>query len=305
MQLIKWTLMAAAGCLPALALAEEPAKKPDKPDGPKIGLRIEVQTGDGKPHVLILGDADGKEAKEGAQVARDLARQLEVLVKKAQHEAKVIPADAEFKLPGKIILREAPQGREGERYQFTIDAPFHHEMKKGGYLGISTDAPPPVLRKHLGLHDGFGLVIDEVIHDSPAAKAGLKKFDVLQKVDDQLVINFEQLSVLIHSHKTGDEVKLAIIHEGKPETITAKLGEHEYEALGERREYEEVQGAIRQLLPHPGAGWQIVPEHRGKGGGILRPVQALPGAPLKPKLPGASAPPNPATKKADKEPDKK
>ena len=68
-------------------------------------------------------------------------------------------------------------------------------------------------------------MIDEVVPDSPAAKAGLKKFDVLTKVDDQLVIDPHQLAVLIRTHKPNDEVKLSIIHEAAASTVSVALVE--------------------------------------------------------------------------------
>ncbi len=53
-----------------------------------------------------------------------------------------------------------------------------------------------------------------VVPDSPAA-ATLKKNDVLTKLDDQLLIEQRQLSVLIRNHKDGDEVTLTYIRGGK------------------------------------------------------------------------------------------
>ena len=260
MQWIKWTLIAAAGCLPAMAFAEEP---PKPNNSAKIGLRIEVQTSDEKkPYVLVFGDDDSKDSKDGkvaAERVRDMIKQLQAQV---EHGKKPHP---------------------GEARTFSFTARLH-EGKKATFLGVTTSEPPTVLRKQLGLHDGMGLVVDSVMHESPAAKAGLQEYDVLQKIDDQVIVNLEQLTVLIRAHKSGDEVKLSVIHEGKPAVITAKLGEHELADLGEGRENEEVERAIRQLLPR--AGWQINADTRsGRAQGGLKPGQAMPGAALNPGAP--------------------
>jgi hypothetical protein len=108
-----------------------------------------------------------------------------------------------------------------------------------------------VLRKQLGLPPGMGLVVDFVVPDSPAQKAGLVQYDVLQKLDDQLIINPAQLAVLVRSHKPGDEVKLGIIHEGKPVMLSIKLVEHELEPLADEDESDEAARRLRQLLPEP------------------------------------------------------
>ena len=59
--------------------------------------------------------------------------------------------------------------------------------------------------------------------DSPAAAAGLKEHDILQKVNDQLIINFEQLHVLIRSKKAGEKVKLTVLRQGSEKQLDAKL----------------------------------------------------------------------------------
>ena len=46
---------------------------------------------------------------------------------------------------------------------------------------------------------------------SPAAEAGLLQNDVLEKLDDQLLVNTAQFTVLVRSKKPGDEVTLSVI----------------------------------------------------------------------------------------------
>ena len=175
---------------------------------------------------------------------------------------------------GTVIVRPGAQGGEGiiivPGGQFKPwgegAATFGAELierEKGAYLGISATPPPAVLRKQLALAEGMGLVVEVVMPDSPAAAAGLKKFDVLQKLDDQLLINSEQLAVLVRSHKPGDEIKLAVIREGKPLVLAAKLVEHELEPLAEvERMQDEVAEQMRRMLPQAGVH-QILPGGNG------------------------------------------
>ena len=92
------------------------------------------------------------------------------------------------------------------------------------YLGIHTTPVEPGLAWHLGLPDGFYQSVQYIAPDSPAAAAGLKEHDILQKVNDQLIINFEQLHVLIRSKKAGEKVKLTILRQGSEKQLDAKLG---------------------------------------------------------------------------------
>jgi len=92
------------------------------------------------------------------------------------------------------------------------------------YLGIHTTPVEPGLAWHLGLPDGFYQSVQYIAPDSPAAAAGLKEHDILQKVNDQLIINFEQLHVLIRSKKAGEKVKLTVLRQGSEKQLDAKLG---------------------------------------------------------------------------------
>ncbi|MGE5611259.1 MAG: S1C family serine protease [Bacillota bacterium] len=105
------------------------------------------------------------------------------------------------------------------------------KLEKGTFLGISTSPVPQVLRQQLKLQNGVGLVVDHVDSGSPAEAAGIKRYDVLQKLNDQLLVNAQQLSVLIRSFKPGEEVTLSLIREGKPTTLTAKLAEKDLPPL--------------------------------------------------------------------------
>ena len=101
------------------------------------------------------------------------------------------------------------------------------------YLGVSTSTVPAALRQHLGLPEGVGLVVEFVEPDSPAQSAGLKQYDIIKKLDEQILVNAQQLAVLVRSRKAGDEVKLSLIRGGKEQTLSAKLVEKEVKELGD------------------------------------------------------------------------
>lgn len=99
-------------------------------------------------------------------------------------------------------------------------------VEKVTYLGVETGPVPEVLAEHLGIERDFGLAVRTVAKDSPASGV-LQKNDVLRKLDDQVLVDSRQLSVLIRSKKPGTEVKLTLIRAGKEQVVTAKLGERE------------------------------------------------------------------------------
>jgi len=105
------------------------------------------------------------------------------------------------------------------------------EQRKGAFLGVGTSAPTPILREQLKLSEGMGLVVEVVEKDSPAEKAGIKRYDVLTKLEDQWLVNAEQLAVLVRSKKPGDELELTVIRGGSSMQVKAKLDEHELAPL--------------------------------------------------------------------------
>jgi len=98
------------------------------------------------------------------------------------------------------------------------------------FLGVETMPASPTLVSQLGLADGTGLVVTNVVPDSPATSV-LKEHDILVKLDDQLLIEVRQLAVLVRNHKEGDEITLTYIRGGKQQTATVKLVKREIPKL--------------------------------------------------------------------------
>lgn len=94
------------------------------------------------------------------------------------------------------------------------------------YLGVETARVGRTLARQFGLGRDMGLVVTRIAENSPAA-AVLKEDDILTKLDDQLLVDSRQLSILIRGKKEGDEVSLTIIRDGKQTSVKAKLGQHE------------------------------------------------------------------------------
>lgn len=101
------------------------------------------------------------------------------------------------------------------------------QPKSVTWLGVATAEASEELRAQLPLEPGSGLVVQSVIPDSPAAKAGLQKNDVLGKLDDQLLTNLNQLKTLVAAKKDGESVKLTYFRRGQQTTLDVKLGKHQ------------------------------------------------------------------------------
>ena len=108
--------------------------------------------------------------------------------------------------------------------------PGHHE--KGPkvpvtYLGVDTSQVPTVVSEQLGLAKGFGLVVDYVEPNSPAATAGVQQNDILKMLNDQILIEPSQLRKLLQTFPEGTEVTLTVLRKGQEQKLTVKLAKKE------------------------------------------------------------------------------
>jgi membrane-associated protease RseP (regulator of RpoE activity) len=96
--------------------------------------------------------------------------------------------------------------------------------KEVSWLGVSTEESSEALAAQLGLEPGVGLVATFIAEDSPAAKAGLRKNDLLVEFEGQSLVHPAQLRKLVQARKEGDSVKIGYYRAGKKETASVTLG---------------------------------------------------------------------------------
>jgi len=103
-------------------------------------------------------------------------------------------------------------------------------LKRGrvvrGWLGVEMGRDiPPAMVKAFNLPDAKGALVNSVIKDSPAAKAGLKRGDVVRRFDGKPVDSADVLQSLVSSTPPKKTVPLEIIRDGKQVTLSLTLGE--------------------------------------------------------------------------------
>jgi len=89
-------------------------------------------------------------------------------------------------------------------------------------LGTTFAPVPAAVREQIDLPEGVGLLVDAVEPGSPAAAAGLKRFDILTRFNDQIVCNADQLATLLKLRKPGP-VPLTILRGGRERKIQVIL----------------------------------------------------------------------------------
>jgi serine protease Do len=75
-----------------------------------------------------------------------------------------------------------------------------------------------------------GATVLEVTVGSPAEKAGIRKADIIIKVDDAKIESPESLFEVIHNYKPGDKVKIVFTRDGKEQSAMVTLDKSEYKS---------------------------------------------------------------------------
>jgi hypothetical protein len=99
-------------------------------------------------------------------------------------------------------------------------------------LGVSTEEASEALSAQLGLDSGVGLTVNYVASNSPAAKGGLMKNDVLTEFEGQLLVHPAQLRKLVQARKQGEKVKVTYYRGGKKEDATVEIGKNKEPRFG-------------------------------------------------------------------------
>jgi serine protease Do len=72
--------------------------------------------------------------------------------------------------------------------------------------------------------DDKGAEIQSITEGSAADKAGLKKGDVITKIDNKAIETHDDVAKTVKTHKPGDKVSVTFLRNNKTQTVTAELG---------------------------------------------------------------------------------
>src|SRR3989339_42544 len=101
-----------------------------------------------------------------------------------------------------------------------------------GWLGVVMQPIEKDLGEALGLKSNNGVLVKEVLKDSPAEKGGIKTGDVITEVEDIRIDGMDELKNLIGNMAPNTEVAIKLIRDKKEKKLKIKLAERNPEALG-------------------------------------------------------------------------
>jgi hypothetical protein len=94
------------------------------------------------------------------------------------------------------------------------------------WLGLRVAKPDETVTAQVpSLPPGVGFLVKTIDAGGPAESAGLREFDLVWKLGDQLLVNEAQLAALLRLSKPGEEITIAAFRAGQSMNVKLKLGE--------------------------------------------------------------------------------
>jgi serine protease Do len=100
------------------------------------------------------------------------------------------------------------------------------------WLGVYIQDLTPELAQKFGLSEAKGALVADISKGSPAEKAGLRRGDIILKVDGKEIPTVSSLQQEIRSRRPGERVRLEVWRDGKSIVLEATLEELKESAAG-------------------------------------------------------------------------
>jgi serine protease Do len=94
-----------------------------------------------------------------------------------------------------------------------------------GWLGVSVQDIDDNLAEYFDLPDREGVIIANILPDSPAEQGNLKEGDVIRRFDGKRVKDLKTLLKVVSRTQVGKDVTIRIVRDGKEIPVTVKIGE--------------------------------------------------------------------------------
>ncbi len=123
-----------------------------------------------------------------------------------------------------------------------------------GWLGVMIQPVTDEVATSLELESPKGALVADLDPSGPAAKAGVKRYDVIVEFDGKPVNQMDELPKLVAAAPVGKKADLKVIRKGKEQKLSVQLGELEAEPkLASAAEPESKPGAyglkVQELTP--------------------------------------------------------
>lgn len=116
-----------------------------------------------------------------------------------------------------------------------------------GYLGVYPQAITEDFKEGLGLPSTEGVLIRDVLPNTPADKAGIKPGDVIIKFNGRKVTDVNQFRLMVADTPTDKKVKIVVIRDGKKKNISVKIEQFPEETVQTEENFGELGITVTEI----------------------------------------------------------
>jgi S1-C subfamily serine protease len=228
--------LALAGAAPAVR-----SKGPQRqtPSRAYLGILVEPTPAEAaRPGVIVRAVAPDSPAAKAELKSGDVITKIG---KKGVRDFDgLVGLVSRHKVGDKLTVHVLRDGKERELIVILAQRPGGPVTAEGAapparpmaHLGVQTQPVTPQTRSRLGVAADRGALVVEVYPDTPAAKAGLKRGDVIVRLDNQEIADPLQLRQAVQKAGSGKKVEVTVLRGQERKTLTARLEDLPIEGLG-------------------------------------------------------------------------
>ena len=119
-----------------------------------------------------------------------------------------------------------------------------------GWLGVMIQTITKDLAETLKLPSEEGALVADVVENSPADKAGIKRGDVVIRFDGEKIGKMKELSSVVASTPVGKKVELEVLRGGEKKTLKTKIEKLvDEDSLQHERKTERLGMTVQEITP--------------------------------------------------------
>lgn len=187
----------------------------------------------GLSHTVTTGVISALERPIQVPTNRGPSRTYKNLI---QTDAAINPGNSGgplLNIDGEVIGINTAVSRRGQGIGFAIPINevkgYIEDLKTEGeirrpWLGIVYGPVTEKVQSYFELDNKQGVMVHEVIKDSPAEEAGLQQYDIIKEIDKKPIENIDEISEIIENNGIGETIMIKIIRDGSSEILFAEIG---------------------------------------------------------------------------------
>ena len=111
-----------------------------------------------------------------------------------------------------------------------------------GWLGVRirdlTEQEMEEIAKKVGVREGYGVLIAQVMKETPAASSGLREGDLVVAIDGRPIVETRALQRLVGATPAGRELGLVVLRERDRQEVRVRVGRMPAEVVADRIAFE-------------------------------------------------------------------